>query len=101
MKTPEKSMRVVKIKTIDKLLSSGWEYDSRGELHHEDYEDKDTEYYFTFAMLDFTGKVIPLKQESYFPNQWIYIDDNKNKWTISEEMISKELSPEDYPEFFI
>ena len=89
--------RIIRFKTLDELLDTGWEYDSSSVLflHGEDNIIK--------AMHKFFGKIIVV---SYDKNIQSALDHTcsvgyHEGYSISPGMISEELNVEDYPEYFI
>ncbi len=94
-----KRQRVVRVKTLDELLDTGWEYDSNGDLLYGGSEDA-LDYFVLKIMFHFLGSVIPLREDP--KNEWVFDDEKmEDTWTITKEMIQEELNPDDYPEFFI
>jgi hypothetical protein len=92
MKTPGK--RIVKIKTIDEFLSTGWEMDSDGNLHYTENDSVS----FLNQMHNLAGKVILI--EKGFLEEYL-TKNNRNGFIITEDMISEEYDIKDYPEYFI
>jgi len=93
MKSNYEDIRVVKVKTVSELLSSGWEMDSEGNFHLSSDDIS-----FTNNMKVLHNKILPLTKG--YTNHYIY-GTGANSFIITDEMISEEYNPEDYPEFFI
>ena len=95
MKSNYEDIRVVKVKTVSELLSSGWEMDSEGNFHPADNKD---DVAFIHNMKYLHNKIIPIRKG--YTNQYIY-GTGPRSVIITDNMISEEYNPEDYPEFFI
>jgi len=83
--------QVIKMKTLDELLSEEWEFDSDGDLFHSG-----TSIYVDRGMFHLLGTIILIEDGHYVEN-----DGNKLSWSISSQMISEYLDKCDYPEYFI
>ena len=94
-----KESRVVRVKTLDELLDSGWEYDSDGTLDFGLGEDDSPGFYVVKRMFHLLGKIIVIYKDGIY---WEYSDDiMEDTWTITDEMIKEDLKKQDYPEYFI
>ena len=92
----ENQRRVFRFKTKKELLDSDWNQDSEGDFRH-----KDDAIFVLHSMEHLFGKVIQVT-ESLYDNTFKYNDkERETVWTITKDMISKELSPNEYPEYFI
>jgi len=99
-----KIKKLVKLKTLNQLLDTGWEYDSGGDLIYETDGTDETSNYGIFVIRDMfhiLGDIIVLEKENKY-QLWEYYDKVQDgNWTITQEMVQEELDTEDYPEYFV
>ena len=87
-----KKSRIVRIKTEQEFLNSGWEYKSNM------YLIKDDEPAFPRSLNVLFGKIIEIEDDGYYNK---YTINDGNFYSISDGMIKEYLEPKDYPEYFI
>jgi len=103
MKLDQTERKVVRVKTLTEFLQTGWVMDSENNLHFPSFDTlTDSGVPSVLSTMHYLfGKTILITKDTDV-GDYIYEDKhNNNKFIIDEKMISEELNPEDYPEFFI
>jgi hypothetical protein len=110
-----KDKRLVRLKTEQELLDTGWEQVKNSDLFMKyklyippPSDDIEQEYFISADMKPFLGTMILIKKDYSSDEQVVYMyhssDDKSNsdtKFTITESMISEEFEIDDYPEYFL
>jgi hypothetical protein len=87
--------RVVRVKTEEQLLSTGWKKSIYSLNKKPSYKYSNRDPIFVNDMFKYLGKVISITV--YEEAGRCYLND----FIFTDEMIQEELNPEDYPEFMI
>ena len=98
-------VRYVVLKSQDELLDSGWERNSDGNFHFFDFDSSSFVFpYFPKELLGL-GVVKITKTDNhgwvYYVNSDERIDFYDDFYQVTDAMISKELSQDEYPELYI
>jgi len=88
-------MKLVKIKTEKEFLDSGWNKTKLG------FGKEGVNQIVNTDMCDKILDKILIIEYNEDDQIWVILEKNIMPWVISNEMISREFTPEEFPEYFV